>query len=269
MIWYHPRPRVVLLSMLLVEVVVSGDPDETLQARAADSERLILENHAMLRQLLERVGVELPPEPWTKAQLQQLLSAGIATLEQSEATLRQRTSQLERLAHDPLTECLNRRRLFELLPSLLPSPRPSPHSTTSLCCVMTDVDHFKRVNDQWGHAAGDRVLCQVARVLLERPHAVVARYGGDEFCCLLPDVSWEDAVRWAESVRELVTQLSMVAPGAGVADQGAAAIQVSISAGVAAWDADDPTGERMLETADQRLLQAKRDGRNRVESGRP
>ena len=134
-----------------------------------------------------------------------------------------------------------------------------------LSCLLMDVDHFKRVNDRWGHPAGDRVLREIAeRVELQvRASDVAARYGGEEFAMLLPNTPVGDAQGLAERIREAV------ADGPVVLDDGTE-VPVTVSIGIASVVPDKGAsdlkslGERLIAEADVQLYRAKSDGRNRV-----
>ena len=120
-----------------------------------------------------------------------------------------------------------------------------------------DVDHFKQVNDEFGHPAGDRVLRQVADALVAstKDFDVVARYGGDEFVVLLPQCGCDDAVGVAERVRAAVRGAVDAAP-------------VTISIGLATLPANAVDAERLLAAADSALYEAKRTGRDRIATSR-
>lgn len=164
---------------------------------------------------------------------------------------------------DPLTGLANRRRLTEEFGVL--SRR---NVERRIALLMIDIDHFKRVNDTWGHAAGDDALLHLANVtkMTVRPGDLMARLGGEEFCVLLPDTTTDDAARIAERVREAVAsnacmlqemQLPASAPGHE--------IRFTISIGVAERVADNcPDLDRLIEVADERLYAAKESGRNKV-----
>jgi len=131
--------------------------------------------------------------------------------------------------------------------------------TTPLACVMLDLDHFKQVNDTYGHPFGDEVLKWVARLLTDtaRQTDVVARYGGEEFVLLLPQTSTEGARILAERVCAEVSAVPFVFEGTSVA--------LTISIGVSSLD--DPrakTENDLVKLADNALYRAKRSGRNRV-----
>jgi diguanylate cyclase len=126
-----------------------------------------------------------------------------------------------------------------------------------ICLAAWDIDHFKAVNDGFGHKAGDRVLAVVAETLAASIRATdfVARYGGEEFAMLLPGTSLEDAVRLAEKVRQAVTEIGFHFRGTPV--------NVTISCGVTEMRKED-AGDSAFERADKALYEAKEGGRNRV-----
>jgi diguanylate cyclase (GGDEF)-like protein len=124
--------------------------------------------------------------------------------------------------------------------------------------VMFDVDHFKRVNDSYGHLAGDAVLKHVARRVQEKVRAndVVARLGGEEFAVLLPETELVGARTFAEKLRQLIANDTIDACGA--------LLRVTVSLGVAQHLPSMTTPEAFIQVADERLYDAKRSGRNRV-----
>ncbi|NGX15505.1 GGDEF domain-containing protein [Wenzhouxiangella sp. XN24] len=129
---------------------------------------------------------------------------------------------------------------------------------TPTSMVMVDVDEFKQFNDRFGHIAGDRALRLVAETLRNnfRPGDMVARFGGDEFCILLPGAEVEDALACSERARWAVQNATETDP---------AAPRITLSAGVAATEAGD-TLEVLIARADDALYRAKLGGRNRVAS---
>lgn len=160
---------------------------------------------------------------------------------------------------DALTECFNRAffdmRLEEMFE--LARERGAP-----LALIMCDVDHFKRVNDTHGHQAGDHVLQQVATVIQREAEKRGAddlsfRYGGEEFCVLVPGAGAERGRVVAEAIRSGLEGVKMEFEGEG--------IRVTLSAGVAALDEGTfETPGALLRLADENLYRAKREGRNRV-----
>jgi diguanylate cyclase (GGDEF)-like protein len=163
-------------------------------------------------------------------------------------------AELYRLARtDPLTGTLNRLALGEESHRLF---RQANRSGT-LAVLIIDVDHFKRINDDFGHATGDRMLVALAtgiRTLLQPP-AVLGRMGGEEFLVLLPGMGVAEAMALAERLR--VAVIAMRPPVPGVPG-------VTISAGIAAYRPEDANVDALILRADRALYDAKRAGRNRV-----
>ena len=130
---------------------------------------------------------------------------------------------------------------------------------------MVDLDHFKKVNDVYGHLAGDAVLKAVAETISGqiRGYDSVGRFGGEEFVVLLPGMSEEDGVRVAERIRHAVTQLAVEAPV-----EGATTVirNLSASIGVSTFPAAGDDIEPLLLAADAALYKAKNSGRNQVVS---
>ena len=128
----------------------------------------------------------------------------------------------------------------------------------TFCVMILDVDHFKRINDEHGHSAGDKVLCGVADVLQAELRAsdVLARYGGDEFAVLMPQTDLRGAMDVAERMRKTV--VSSLAVGGR---------PITISCGVAEWvGMRDEAVADVIRRADAALYRAERSGRNRVET---
>jgi len=134
-----------------------------------------------------------------------------------------------------------------------------------LSVIFIDIDHFKRVNDRYGHLVGDQVLKELAGRChaATRTEDVFARYGGEEFTCLLRETTAAEATVLAERMRVAVAGSSFEFDSAS----GTRAIDVTISAGVADMQIGFDSPEQLLELADKRLYQAKKAGRNRVEAG--
>jgi diguanylate cyclase (GGDEF)-like protein len=157
----------------------------------------------------------------------------------------------ERLAtRDSLTGLANRRLFDESLQREVARAR---RLSTPVSLLVLDVDHFKQVNDTYGHQTGDAVLREVADALVAntKNYDVAARYGGDEFVVLLPGCSRVDAMRVAERVRNSIARSIDEA-------------SVTISAGVATVPDNATDGERLMTAADAALYEAKRTGRDRV-----
>ena len=131
------------------------------------------------------------------AELRQALDA----LEASRAQIADQNERLQELAsRDPLTDCLNRRALQAACAPLLALAQRHDHPVS---CVMFDIDHFKSVNDRHGHGVGDEVIRSLAQIVRARIRAsdLLCRYGGEEFCLVLPNTTSQIAAAIAESLR--------------------------------------------------------------------
>jgi diguanylate cyclase (GGDEF)-like protein len=155
---------------------------------------------------------------------------------------------------DELTRLYNRRYLLERFREEQSRALRNRHS---LAAIMLDVDRFKRVNDRFGHDAGDVVLQELAAVVRKvvRAEDIVARYGGEEFCILLPEMPYHDAEQVADRLR-LAVRDCLLPEAAGVR-------QVTASVGMAYLQMGDD-GPRLFSRADQAMYVAKRLGGNRV-----
>ncbi len=161
---------------------------------------------------------------------------------------------------DDLTHLYNRRYFFHRFHQEFERAK---RYQRPLSCLILDIDHFKRVNDTYGHFAGDQVLQEIAWILQTqcRRSDLVGRYGGEEMIILLPETDATGAVAIAERIRELIKNHT-VRNGQGQA------IRVTVSVGVAHFSGTDlqalPTPDVIVQRADDALLQAKRRGRNRT-----
>jgi len=178
---------------------------------------------------------------------------------QMAATLKhfQRFSSVKTMAiYDTLTTLYNRRYLEE---RLVVEAQKSFYGGSSLSLVMVDIDHFKKVNDTFGHTEGDKVLQEIASLLKTsvRKKDTVARYGGEEFILVLPDAVVEEANMIAERIRRLVEKTLF--------EVGQAHINITVSLGISNFPGHHPKSkEDLVRMADQALYDAKRGGRNRV-----
>jgi diguanylate cyclase (GGDEF)-like protein len=160
---------------------------------------------------------------------------------------------------DPLTQVYNRRYFAERLAGEV--AYANRHKTRLGVCIL-DLDHFKRVNDEHGHMAGDEVLKKIAAYVnrLIRVEDVFARYGGEEFVVIVRGIEHENVARFGERIRKNVERIRVAWEGKE--------IKLTVSVGVASLDecGDVGTLEALLLLADERLYQAKNEGRNRVVS---
>lgn len=154
---------------------------------------------------------------------------------------------------DPLTGVGNRRHFFNGAPDII---RTCGEQGQTVSIILIDIDHFKRLNDMYGHAVGDEALVAVARACKQtlRDSDVFCRWGGEEFIALLPDVGLSDAVSLAERLRLAVA----ATPITGVPEG------VTISGGVAQFSAPSNSLDTVVANADQQLYRAKESGRNSV-----
>jgi diguanylate cyclase (GGDEF)-like protein len=177
-------------------------------------------------------------------------------LEMTNLELTQETDRLKKAnLEDPLTGLYNRRALENMLAE-------TQKSGSAYAIAILDVDHFKRINDQFSHLVGDEVLRQIAGILggLTRKSEFLARFGGEEFVLLMPETSSVEAVVLCERLRSAVE--------AWCWGERNTELRVTISIGIASTEgADDPTA--ILAAADALLYQAKANGRNRVEISKP
>lgn len=182
-----------------------------------------------------------------------------ALVEERTRELRHKSLELEQQAtHDKLTGIFNRRYADEYLQREIESSRRYAREFT---IAFADIDHFKQINDDYSHAIGDAVLCQVARILVNRCRKtdVVARYGGEEFLLCFPDTNSEFAEQICGQIRLAVEN----ADWSSIATRAAGDLKITISFGIAELGQDSHQ-TTILSDADTRLYQAKNSGRNRV-----
>lgn len=190
----------------------------------------------------------------------------LVQLRQQNDELQQRLADIERLKNrikeqsirDPLTNLFNRRFLNEFMERELALAR---RNQKPLALVMLDLDHFKQLNDQFGHQTGDKVIEMVAKHLLRqsRKTDILFRYGGEEFLVILPNTSALQAKHLAENWRVQVQQAQVSAKHQ--------VVSVTLSAGIACYPEHGTTAFNLIQAADEALYQAKAAGRNQVVMG--
>jgi diguanylate cyclase (GGDEF)-like protein len=173
---------------------------------------------------------------------------------QQNRRLKEANETIDRLARiDALTGLANRRMLDETLQREIAR---ASRQQESLSLIMGDLDHFKAINDQFGHLVGDQVLASTGSAFksLSRPYDLAARYGGEEFVLLLPKTSAHNAISTAERIRIEIEKTTVPS----------CPRQITISLGLACWNAGE-TQDQFIGRADAALYRAKNNGRNRVE----
>jgi two-component system cell cycle response regulator len=189
-----------------------------------------------------------------------VIKAAVASIQRAQVieTAKEENARLEALAHtDPLTQALNRRALTQRLASELDRAR---RYEGVIALLMIDLDHFKRINDTYGHLVGDDVLREFAIILTSAVRSVdmVARYGGEEFVVVLPETGAEGAIAFAERIRERI-EAHAFRSGDRLT------LRLTTSIGVATFPSSRVESvEDIFSRADAALYRAKAEGRNRV-----
>jgi diguanylate cyclase (GGDEF)-like protein len=208
---------------------------------------MILDDQGNSQGALTSFG-DVTPLERKKLELAEMLKC----LQKSSEEIRRQNSELERLAlEDPLTGCLNRRSFFESFETLWDE---AVRQGRPLSCVMTDIDYFKSINDNFGHSFGDEVLRAVAKTLKQtaREADIVCRYGGEEFCVLMRNADPEAAAHGAERLRQAVASIKLPK------------VTVTASFGLSSTVLGAQNNQELLDQADKALSLAKRNGRNCV-----
>lgn len=225
----------------------SGDPFwvEINSNPIYDASGAIVAFNGIMRDVHERKQYQKKLED-TNQQLQEQLQENVAL----HAMLTEQTLR------DPLTGLHNRRYLEETLPRELSRAKRVGYP---MALVMVDLDHFKRVNDTYGHPTGDAVLKAMASILLHgaREGDIICRYGGEEFLVALPNMTIENALARAKAWQSTLSTTSI--------KHGAFNIQTTLSAGISAFPNNGADVDTLLRLADDALYRAKENGRNRVE----
>ena len=187
------------------------------------------------------------------------LEARVAQLQRENLELIMKNRVLAEVsARDALTGLYNRWYVMEKIESEM---NRSLRHGSPVALLMLDIDHFKRINDSFGHAAGDQVLKSFGQVLREscRVYDVPGRYGGEEFCIVLPETRVGSTTAVAERIRQRLASSRF--------DVGGDRVAITASIGIAGMDANDGlvSSAALIERADRALYSAKNHGRNRVE----
>ena len=196
-------------------------------------------------------------KPFDPAQLHARLRVGRRILDLQDKLIAARDELRFRASHDTLTGVSNRAVILE---TLRREQSRQQREGGSFGIIMVDLDHFKSVNDTYGHLCGDAVLQETAKIMQAslRPYDVVGRYGGEEFLIVVPRSDAPSAQRVAERIRKAIAATPILTP--------AGEIRVTASFGVAAnADASSMESQHLLQRADDALYRAKQNGRNRSE----
>ncbi|MBS68073.1 MAG: GGDEF domain-containing protein [Pseudomonas sp.] len=245
----------VLLSMALAERInIERNRRIAAQQLALHASESLAEERALrLQAKQEALDLQLRANEVLEARVYERTRA----LEEVRHGLEAANAELMRLSTtDSLTQLANRRRFDRLLDEEI---RRARRAGSPLSVLLADIDHFKRVNDSYGHPFGDECLRQVAAVLAahcQRAGDVAARYGGEEFVVLLPGLAAEQAVALAQSIRCAIAHLQL--------RHGEQPVMLTISLGVATLTSSLVTPADLLAAADAALYQAKNAGRDQV-----
>lgn len=202
------------------------------------------------------------PKPYNELELNARIYASLRTKALSDE-LRQKNSQLEELLGrveymaitDALTGLYNRRRFHDVLTKEFERAK---RYATPFSVAMLDIDHFKAVNDEYGHLVGDNILKEVSNILLKSTRDIdtASRYGGEEFVVILPNTETKNALIGAERMRSSIEKFKFPEIKG----------KITVSIGIAGLpDSDVTNEEKLLRCADAALYQAKQKGRNRIE----
>lgn len=232
--------------------------DEEIRIQCFDgSTKVILNSAIPLHDLARRItGAIIVNQDITVRKQQELeLLRARETLEKANRELQAALEREQQSARtDELTGLHNRRHFFELAERECSVAR---RHGRPLSVVLIDIDHFKQINDTFGHQAGDEVLARLAGTVAahRRSGDILARYGGEEFVLMLPETEAQSALRVAEQLRAAVAADGVDTPSGRA--------NFTISAGVAQLGADAQTLEQLIRKADEALYAAKAQGRNR------
>lgn len=223
---------------------------------AASASVVAVENSRLVKTSAARLWQLMAAEPSIALNLMHILAERIRRNNVSVLESFKQQAQLRNLSViDPVTGLHNRRWLSEVF---LRQIDRCERANYPVCLAMLDIDHFKSVNDTFGHQGGDRVLNQVGRLMQKqfRPTDLLARYGGEEFAVLLPETDEQAAIAALERFRIVLEQME-------TAVAARTTVKVTISAGIARWHRDWSLDD-LLQHADEALYRAKSGGRNCV-----
>ncbi len=196
-------------------------------------------------------------KPFMTQELEVRLRIGVRILELQQSLQESLELQRYQARHDPLTGILNHGEILRILEQEIERSR---RQNSDLAVIMGDLDHFKKVNDTYGHVAGDAVLVEVAQRIRNniRLYDTVGRYGGEEFLLVLPGCSAEEGWQIGRRILNNIEQPAIKFQENNIA--------ITISLGLACFKAGGPTNASgLVQAADNALYRAKQNGRNRME----
>jgi diguanylate cyclase (GGDEF)-like protein len=239
---------------LLLGLILAMSYSQQRDSLSAAQQEALIQEQAAARAKDELIKVQQQSQEELEYNVQErTLELEIALRELSEAN-----QELEQLsAIDPLTQIHNRRHFDK---RLLAESRRSRREQTALCIAMLDIDHFKQVNDQYGHVGGDKCLQVISRLMksmLKRPTDEVCRYGGEEFAFILPNTSLPGAFQLLDDVRSAVEETTIISDEHSFS----VTLSIGVSCSIIAYEGNE---KEVLEHADKLLYQAKQAGRNQV-----
>ena len=266
-----PGPEIIYVNKAFTEMTgysseeVIGKSPRILQSKDTEQK----ERSAIRRALEKKEAIRVTLRNYTKTGREYWIDLSILPLHDKDGKLthfasiqRDITKQknLERELQilcrtDPLTTAANRRAFEEMLSQEFSRFK---RSRKEYALIMIDIDHFKSVNDEYGHSVGDKVLIEVTEKCKDslRYHDIVARLGGEEFCILLPYTNATQAKQIAERLRGKIESMQIISEGNR--------INVTVSVGLSLVCLDDSDGHDAMQRADQKLFEAKDLGRNTV-----
>ena len=253
-------PPIAILDWVMPKIT---GPELCARVRARKSRTytyiLLLTSKALRQDLIEGMGAgadDYIVKPFDRPEMEVRLRAGRRIVDLQMELMQMQEALREQATRDSLTKCWNRFSIFELLGKEM---KRSRREHKALGVLMLDLDHFKRVNDTWGHVCGDEVLKHVVTLLSTsmRPYDAIGRYGGEEFICVMSGCDETSLKTNAERMRAAVAEHPVMWNGK--------LIEVTSSFGAVAGIPDeDMTPDELIRTADETLYKAKRAGRNRV-----
>ena len=251
-------PELVILDWVMPEM---DGPEVVRRVRALGTERppyiLMLTARGEKADIiagLEAGANDYLSKPFDVGELRARIEVGRRMVEMQAALIASREALAHQATHDPLTGLLNRRAILDTLNREVSR---ASRSGGPWAVGMCDIDHFKRINDTYGHQTGDDLLCGFARILNEslRPHDSAGRMGGEEFLLILPIMARGDALFPFDRLCGRIAE-SKIPTRSGV-------LSITASIGVASASAGSKA-DQMVEAADAALYRAKAEGRNRV-----